>query len=68
MWDEGREREIPASAAKSLWCQGMLMDIVYVVSRECLVKLLELSAGDRWVFISRGMRGIYELGVGEHSF
>ena len=35
VWDEGREREreIPASTAKS-WCQGMLMDIVYVVSSE----------------------------------
>ena len=26
------EREIPASATTSLLCQGMLMDIVYVVS------------------------------------
>ena len=28
------EREIPASAVRSLWCQDMLMNIVYVVSRE----------------------------------
>ena len=28
------EREILASAARSLLCQGMLMDIVYVVSSE----------------------------------
>ena len=34
VWDEGREREIPASAAKSLWCQNMLTDVMYVVSRE----------------------------------
>ena len=53
------EREIPARAARSLWCQGMLMDIVYVVSSEdhfwvvwvvseseYLVTLLGLSAGD----------------------
>ena len=53
------EKEIPARAAKSLWCQGMLMDIVYVVSikdhfgvvwvvseSEYLVTLLGLSAGD----------------------
>ena len=51
------EREIPASTARSLWYQGMFMDIVYVVSnegyfgsmssereKECLVKLLRLSA------------------------
>ena len=50
---------IPASAVTSLLCQGMLMDIVYVVSskshfgsmsserqRESLVKLLGLSAED----------------------
>ena len=31
-WKEReRERDIPASAARSLLCQGMLMDIVYVV-------------------------------------
>ena len=34
VWDEGREREILASAARSLLCQGMLMDIIYVVSSE----------------------------------
>ena len=28
------EREIPASAARSLWCQGMLINVVYVVSSE----------------------------------
>ena len=28
------EREILASAARSLWCQDMLMNIVYVVSNE----------------------------------
>ena len=28
------EREITASAARSLWCQGKLMNIVYVVSSE----------------------------------
>ena len=52
-------REIPASAARLLLCQAMLMDIVYVVSseghfgsmssereREYLVKLLGLFAGD----------------------
>ena len=32
--DEGREREILASAARSLWCQNMLMDVMYVMSRE----------------------------------
>ena len=26
------EREIPTSTVRSLWYQGMLMDIVYVVS------------------------------------
>ena len=34
VWDEGREREIPASAARLLWCQDMLMDIIYIVSGE----------------------------------
>ena len=28
------EREIPAAAARSLWCPGMLMDIVYLVSSD----------------------------------
>ena len=28
------EREIPASVARSLLCQGMLIDIVYVASSE----------------------------------
>ena len=28
------EREIPAAAARSLWCPGMLMDIEYLVSSE----------------------------------
>ena len=28
------EREIPASVARSLRCQGMLVGIVYVVSNE----------------------------------
>ena len=27
-WDEGRERDIPASAVRSLWCQDMLVNIV----------------------------------------
>ena len=31
--------------------------------RESSVKLLEISTGDRWVFIGRGMGGICELGV-----
>ena len=52
------EKEIPTSTVRSLWYQGMLMDIVYVVSngghfgsmsseREsvCLVELLRLSIG-----------------------
>ena len=26
--DEGKEREILASTARSLWCHGMLVDIV----------------------------------------
>ena len=55
MLDEG-EREIPASVARSLLCQGMLIKIVNVVGseghfgsinsereREYLVKLLRLS-------------------------
>jgi len=29
-----RKREIPASATRSLLCQGMLMNIVYVVNSE----------------------------------
>ena len=28
------EKEIPASVARSLWCHGMLMNVIYVVSRE----------------------------------
>ena len=52
------EREIPASIVRSLRYQGMLVDIVYVVSneghfgsmsgereRECLVELMRLSTG-----------------------
>ena len=59
------ERETPASVARSLLCQGMLMKITYVVSseshfgsmssereREYLAKLLGLSAG--------GWMGAYE--------
>ena len=59
----------------------MLMDIVYVVSSEgyfwvvwivseseYLVKLLGLSAGDGEELISRGVRGIWELGAKELSF
>ena len=34
VWDEGREREILASAARSLLCQGMLIKIVNVVGSE----------------------------------
>ena len=53
-----REREIPASTTRSLFCQSMLMKIVYIMGseghfgsmsnereREYLAKLLELSAG-----------------------
>ena len=59
-----RERQIPASIARSLLCQDMLMNIVYVVNseghfgsmrererereREYLVKLLGLFVG-RWM-------------------
>ena len=28
------EREIPTSAVRSLWCQNMLMDVMYVENRE----------------------------------
>ena len=36
MWDDGREgeKEIPASTTISLWCHSMLLNIMYVVSRE----------------------------------
>ena len=53
-----REREIPASTTRSLFCQSMLMKIVYIMGseghfgsmsnereREYLAKLLELSVG-----------------------
>ena len=56
VWE--REREIPASTTRSLFCQSMLMKIVYIMGseghfgsmsnereREYLAKLLELSAG-----------------------
>ena len=75
------EREVPASAARSSWYQGKLKDIVYLVSseghfgsmssegrREGLVELLVLSAGNRWEFISRGVRDICELGDEKLSF
>ena len=44
------EREISTSAVRSLWCHGMLMNIIYVVSSmsnecKCIVVLLEYFAG-----------------------
>ena len=35
---------------------------------EYIVKLLGLSAGGWWMFISRYMRSVCKLGVGELSF
>ena len=32
VWDEWREREIPARATRSLLCQGMLIIVVCAVS------------------------------------
>ena len=74
------EREIPTSTARSLWCQDMLVNIYWVMRDisssmssmsdewEYIVKLLRLSTGNSWVFFSKAMKSVFELGAGELSF